>query len=389
MKRSTGRMASALLLTALLTTTGCGGFFVYPGSTGGGGGSTGGNGNYVYVANAITQSLAGFTVGTGKLTAVSGSPYTLGFTPVSLAVNPANTLLYVSGHNNAGTGLIYAYSISSSGTLSALNNGFAMVTGYEEVAMDISPDGQWLMGLDGVVTTTSGTLDEFKITPSNGSLAGPTPAPFTVSNTGAVLPRAVKFSPSGALVFVALGTAGDLVYTFNTASNSGALVPSQSLSFITATSDNSLSVSPSGTYLYIARSGVGGGLAAYTITGGGGILASVSGSPYPAGVQPYSIAVNQASTDVYVASRSDGKIYGYSVASNGTLTALNAAPYTSGIAVTAISMDKSGSYLAAAANGGSPDLTLYSFDASANLVTATSSATGTDPTGPVAIATTH
>ena len=388
MKRNTGRIASALMLTALLTTTGCGSFFVYPGSTDGGG-STGGNGNYVYVANAITQTLAGFTVGTGTLTAVSGSPYTLGFTPVSLAINPANTLLFVSGYNNAGTGLIYAYSISSTGTLSVLNNGFAMVTGYEEVAMDISPDGQWLMGLDGVVTTTSGTLDEFQINASNGALTGPTPAPFTVSNTGAVLPRAVKFSPSGALVFVALGTAGDLVYTFNTASNSGALVPSQSLSFITATSDNSLSVSPSGTYLYIARSGVGGGLAAYTITGGGGTLVSVSGSPYPAGVQPYSIAVNQASTDVYVASRSDGKIYGYSVASNGTLTALNAAPYTSGIAVTAISMDKSGSYLAAAANGGSPDLTLYSFDASANLVTATSSATGTDPTGPVAIATTH
>jgi 6-phosphogluconolactonase (cycloisomerase 2 family) len=377
------------MLMSLWMTAGCGSFFVYPGSTSGGGGSTGSGGNYVYVANATTQSLAGFAVGTGTLTAVTGSPYTLGFTPTAVAINPANTFLFVSGYNNAGTGLIYGYSIGATGALSALNNGLALVTGYEEVAMDISPDGQWLMGLDGVVTTTSGTLDEFSINASTGTLTGPTPAPFTVSNTGAVVPRAVKFSPGGTLVFVALGTAGDLVYTFNTSAGSGALASSQSLSFTTATSDNGLAVSPSGSYLYVARSGIGGGLVAYTIAGSGGALIPVSGSPYAAGAQPYSVAVNLTSADVYVASRSDGKIYGYSVGSTGALTALNAAPYTSGTFVTAISMDKSGSYLAAAANGGSPDLTLYSFDTSANLVTATSTATGTDPTGPVAIATTH
>ena len=377
------------MLVCLLMTTGCGSFFVYPGSTSSSGGSGNTSGNYVYVANATTQSLAGFAVGTGTLTAVTGSPYNLGFTPVSIVINPANTFLFVSGYNNAGTGLIYGYSIGATGALSALNSGLAMVTGYEEVAMDISPDGQWLMGLDGVVTTTSGTLDEFHINTGTGTLTGPTPAPFSVSNTGVVVPHAVKFSPSGALVFVALGTAGDLVYTFNTATGSGALTPSQSLGFLTATSDNGLSVSPSGSYLYVARSGIGGGLAAYTINGGGGTLAAVSGSPYAAGSQPYSVAVNLTSTDLYVASRSDGKIYGYSVGSTGALTALNAAPYTSGTAVTAISMDQTGNYVAAAANGGSPDLTLYSFDSSANLVTATSTATGTDPTNPVAIAATH
>jgi 6-phosphogluconolactonase len=388
MKRCAGRVASALMLMSLWMTAGCGNFFVYPGSSSGGGSGSSG-GNYVYVANSTTQSLAGFAVGTGTLTAVTGSPYNLGFTPTSVAINPANTFLFVSGYNNAGLGLIYGYSIGSTGSLSALNNGFALVTGYEEVAMDVSPDGQWLMGLDAVVTTTNGTLDEFSINTGTGTLTGPTPVPFTVSNTGAVVPHGVKFSPGGTLLFIALGTAGDLVYTFNTSTGSGALTPSQSLSLTTATSDNGLTVSPNGAYLYIARSGIGGGLAAYTITGGGGTLASVSGSPYAAGAQPYSVAVNLTSTDVYVASRSDGKLYGYSVGSTGTLTALNGAPYTSGTAVTAISVDKTGKYLAAAANGGSPDLTLYSFDASANLVTATSTTTGTDPTGPVAIATTH
>jgi hypothetical protein len=60
--------------------------------------------------------------------------------------------------------------------------------------------------------------------------------------------------------------------------------------------------------------------------------------------------------------------------------------------VTALAVDNSGDYLLAAANGGSDDLTLYSYDSTTtgNLVYATSTSTGNiDPTGPVAIATTH
>ena len=103
------------------------------------------------------------------------------------------------------------------------------------------------------------------------------------------------------------------------------------------------------------------------------------------------MAVNKAGTDVYVANRGDGTISGFSVATSGTLTALSGSPYTSGTGVTALATDSSGDYLLAAANGGSPDLTMYSFDTTTvgklNLVTTT--ATGTDPTGPVAVAATH
>jgi 6-phosphogluconolactonase len=386
MMRWMRRVAATATLAILPLTTGCAGFFVYPGSTSGGSGATG---NYVYVVNGTTGTLAGFAVGTGTLTALSGSPYTLGFTPTAVAVNPANTIVFVSGYNNAGTGVIYAFSIGSAGALSALNNGSAVGSATNVAAMDISPDGQWLVALDSIATANIVTLDEFKINSSTGVLTGPTYTSYTVPGTPVVKPHALKFSPNGQLAFVALGTAGDLVYTFNTSSSSGALNPTQSVTFTSLSSDNGLAVSPNGSYLYIARSGVDGELAAYSI-GTNGSLTSVSALPFAAGTQPYSVAVNQAGTNVYVANRAGGTIYGYSVASStGALTALSSSPYTSGTSVTALAKDKSGKYLLAANNGGSPDLEMYSFDSSANLVSTVSISTGTDPTGPVALAATH
>src|SRR5665213_3451551 len=96
---SVARTGCLLAIATLLVASGCGGFFVYPGSNGnGGGGNT--TGDYVYVANSSTStpnpSLAGFAVGTGTLTAVANSPYTLPASPVALVINPANSLLYVA-----------------------------------------------------------------------------------------------------------------------------------------------------------------------------------------------------------------------------------------------------------------------------------------------------
>ncbi len=127
-----GRVATVLSVLALCWTTGCSGFWVAVNSTNtnGGGSSTK---DYVYVANGTAQTLAGFAVGTGTLTSVTGSPYTLGFTPTAVAINPANSILFVSGHTNVGIGVIYAFSIGTGGALSALNNGYAVSSVSEEI----------------------------------------------------------------------------------------------------------------------------------------------------------------------------------------------------------------------------------------------------------------
>ena len=190
-------------------------------------------------------------------------------------------------------------------------------------------------------------------------------------------------------MFVAVGTAGDLVYTFNT-SNGTLTNPLQLLLGSATTSDNALAVNAAGTYLYIARSGSNGGLAVYTI-GAGGALNEVS-SPLAAGNQPFSVVVNKAGTDVYVADQVGVAVYEYSIASTtGAVAALNPVSVATVSAPRALAVDNSGNYLLTASNAGSPDLAMYSFDSTnaGKLDFSTSTATGTDPTGPVAIAATH
>ncbi len=365
MRRWAGQAAAGIGVLALCFTTGCNGFFVYPGSTGSGGtgsvlpalsgspyaagssvdalavdrtgnyllaaafgGSsdlmmytfdsttagkldlsastkTGANdptgpiavaaGNYVYVANATASTLSGFSLSPGALTPVANSPYTLPFTPTAVAVNPANTYLYV-GTSTA----IYGYSIGAGGALTPLN---AVIVPVQ--SMDISPDGQWLFVLDG----NGQSIDEFQITLTTGILnLGPT----TIYSGSVMTPRAIKIAPNGAYVFVALGTGGDLVYTFNTAATSGALTNPLTLPAPTSPlSDNALAVSPDSSTLYIARSNStsAGTVAAYSIGSGGSLTFKAQGTT---GVQPYSVVVNVAGTNVYVANRSDGTISGFS-----------------------------------------------------------------------------
>jgi len=147
-------------------------------------------------------------------------------------------------------------------------------------------------------------------------------------------------------------------------------------------------VNSGSSYLYIARSGTGGGLAVYTV-GSGGALNEVTGSPLTAGNQPFSVLVNKAGTDVYVANQVDSTISAYSIASSGAVAALSPATYTTVAASRALVIDNSGDYLLAIANGGNPDLSLYSYSSTAEPVFSTSTSTGTDPTNPVAIAATH
>jgi 6-phosphogluconolactonase (cycloisomerase 2 family) len=154
-------------------------------------------------------------------------------------------------------------------------------------------------------------------------------------------------------------------------------------------------VNPAGTYLFIARSGTGGGVAVYSV-GSGGLLTAVTGSPFAAGTGPSSIAIDKTGTYVYTGNRGDGTISGYTIAAGTTtlgltLTELSGSPYQSGVLVSSIGIDSTGKYLLAASQGGSPDLTMYSFDTATpgKLDTATSVATGTDPTGANEAALTH
>jgi 6-phosphogluconolactonase (cycloisomerase 2 family) len=383
-----GRLLGMVVWLCLPLAVGCAGFF--PKTTSTSSSTTTNTGDYAYVASAYVNgsktvyTLSGYTVGTAALTELSGFPITLSVLPSSVVINPANTFLYV-----AGEGEIYGYSISSAGALTAISaNNSSILAEANVVSMDISPDGNWLLALD----SDGVTIDEFQIA-SDGLLTAATGTSYTVTSGGTIVPTSLRFAPttSNSFLAISLGTGGDLLYTFNT--STGVLTEDVQVNVpTTASSDQALTFNAAGTILYIARSGTDGGVVVYTI-GSGGALTLVTGSPFATGNGPASMVIDKTGDYLYVGNKVDGTISGFSIATTGVLTALSGSPYASGADVSALGRDNSGDYILSANLGGSPDVSMYSFDATAlgKLDSSTTAATGdpNEPAGALAIALMH
>ncbi len=309
-RRSAGRWAAAVVAMVMPILTGCSGFFPPVN----GGGTTGGTGNTVYIANQAANSIGAFAIGTGTLTAVANSPVATTYKPLTMVVNPANTLLYVG----ATTG-IFVYFINSDGSLTTPSTG-TQPAGVYATSLAVSPDGQWLIALDG----TTQQLDLFQINATTGALTSVNKPATYSATSGTWQPTLVRFSPDGTLIFAALGTAGDVVFTFDT--TTGVAASSQTLATgNVATGDYGLAVDPKTAYVYIARSGTNGGVAVYSI-GSGGALTPVTGSPFAAGNGTYATQLDATGTYVYAANRTDGTLSGYTITPGTTTAALTLKP---------------------------------------------------------------
>lgn len=367
--------AHAILGLPLLV--GCG-FFVDPvngGGTGGGGSTTG---NRAYVVNATTSTVSGFAIAAGTLTALPGGPFSLGYTPQADVVSRNNNFLYV-----AGTGTLNTYGIASDGSLSQLSCQGCTVIG-SVASLDVSPDGQWLFGLDQVTSQ----IDLWQLDSTTGALTAAQGAGYTITDA-TVIRRRVRVSSAGDYVIASLGTAGDVLVPFNTASGAFGATYVRIATGSAQVSDNDAVLNTARTLLFVARSGPGGGVAVYNVSGLS--VNPVSGSPFAAGDTPSAVALDGTSTYVYTGNRNGATVSGYSIGAGGVLTALAGSPFASGSGVGALALDSTGTLLLATAAGGTPDLTLYTFDAltAGRLNASATAAAGTDPAGSAGLALTH
>jgi 6-phosphogluconolactonase (cycloisomerase 2 family) len=395
-----GRIFSAATVVAgLVCMTGCAGFFP-PLTSGSGSGSGSTTGDYVYVANSFTStssgtssaySITGFSIGANALTAISGATETLQFAPQTLAVTPSNSYLYV-----AGSGVIYGYSINSTtGALTQVltaSSGKALANA-DMISMVVSPDGNWLLGLDS--SPSAVVIDEFAINSTTGLLSLEAGAAQALTGGASIVPSNLAISPKGDYLAASVGTGGLVEFSFDT--STGAVTAVGELTASTASSADQAAVFDStSSTLYVAVSGTNSGVYPYTIGSGGG-LTQVSGAPFSLGTSstagPASILIDKTGKYLYVGNRTAGSISGYTIGTGGVLTKLAGSPFTAGTTVTALGYDNSGDYLLSTTSGSSPDLEMFSFDATTvgNLDTSTTALTGngTEPAGAVAMALTH
>lgn len=378
----TGKWAG-LFLAAVTLLAGCGKFFQAPPTTTTGTGSTGG---VFYVLNQKTSQIAAFSIVSGTVTEVTGSPYTLGSVPFAVAVAPSGAYLYVS--TAAG---IYLYDIGTGGALTIGNSG-GVVSSDPAYTMQVDPSNSWLVeAVSGV-----GTLNAIPIVSTTG-LFDSTSSEQTVALPSSTVQQ-LTVSPANSttpFVFVAMGSGGTAVVPF-TAANTD---PFGNVSTIAVKASNgganTIGIDPTNRLLYVGETVAvtgtqTGGLRVFTV---GTTITELTGSPYatggtgPAAILPtadYVYVANKA-----VSGSTSGNITGFAITSTGSVFSLAAVnTVTAGIGTIGLAEESTSTYLLAVNSGGTPDLNAFTFDTTTpgKLDASTTAATGSDPTQAVAIA---
>ena len=348
--------------------------------------ATGGTGSGLfYVLNQNAKQIVGYSITSGTLTKISGSPYTLSAAPYSIAIAPNGNFLYVG--TAAG---IFLYTKQSSGQLILANNSNSI---SQDIAttMQVDPSGQWLL-------EAGPNLKELLAIPINKSTGVPTSGTEQFTLLPAATVQQLTVSPDNAHVFVALGASGtqDVTFAAGQTSPFGSTFNIPTINSAGA----ALSVAvdpaiPNSRLLYIGET------AALSGSNSGGLrvfdyntLVELTGSPFAtSGLSPVEILPLPYGTNarnyVYVANRtvsgsSTGLIQGFVVASSGSTYSLTAMSNTASAGITPVGMvqESKGNYLLVVNSGGSPDLQAFTFDSSTagKLNSAITGATGTAPT---------
>jgi 6-phosphogluconolactonase (cycloisomerase 2 family) len=258
-------------------------------------------GDKVYVTNLNAGAVAAFTYDslTGTLNTVAGSPFPAGDTPVQAVVAGfLNQFLYVSNLNDSAGG-ISAFTIDfNTGALTPIS-GSPYATGAAgsfpgPSALAISGNRQILyVGLVGT-TNANNKIAAFAIDQNTGALTAIPGSPFVTGNAPQYM----------ALVPVTLGNM-EFLYTSNVQDKtisafiidgtSGTLTTISGSPYHGATSLGGLAVTPTatstGNYFLYAADPQAKTVIAFTVDGTTGALSPVSGSPFPAGKAPTLLTV--------------------------------------------------------------------------------------------------
>jgi 6-phosphogluconolactonase (cycloisomerase 2 family) len=295
----------------------------------------------VYVANQGNNSVVHFTVAdTGVLT--QKDLITLPNTPVSIAVNSANTYLYVVSGTSSATLTEYALSsgtigsvtssqpltltayptdtIISTGVTVLANNDAVYVTAYDKSAYN--PGG----------TTSSNANPGWVFGYSVGSSGALTAASGSPYQAG-VKPSALATDPTSRFIFVTDYASNELIgYTVLSTNVLSFMINGP---FKTGDEPTAITIDPRGIYMYITNS-LDNTVSSYSISLPTGTPSTIVSSTSTAGnttdTEPVSVAVEPSlGRYVYTANRLGNSISGFKLnPDTGALSSTQATPYPTG-----------------------------------------------------------
>jgi 6-phosphogluconolactonase len=295
----------------------------------------------IYVANQGNNTVVHFTVAdTGDLT--EKDSITLPNTPVSIAVNSANTYLYVVSGTSSATLTEYAL---SSGTIgSATSSQPLTLTAYPTDT--IIPTGVVVLANNDAVYATA--YDKSAYNPggttssnanagwvfgysvgSNGALTAISGSPYQAG----VKPSALATDPTNRFVFVTDYASNELI--------GYSVLSTNVLSFMingpfkTGNEPTAITIDPRGIYMYVTNS-LDNTLSSYSISLPTGTPSTIVGSGSTAGnttdTEPVSVTVEPSlGRYVYTANRLGNSISGFKLnPDTGALSSNLATPYPTG-----------------------------------------------------------
>jgi 6-phosphogluconolactonase (cycloisomerase 2 family) len=310
-----------------------------------------------------SSSIAGYTLNSGSLTAVSGGSFNNLSAATAIAIAPSGAFLYVA---SVGGGITY-YTIDSS--TGALTQGAEVIADSAAQAIQIDPSGKWLID-----ASLAGTLTAYPIASTGAQ--DTTRTLQQVSLAGATVQQ-MTISPNGALISVALGSTGTQSFPLDASSNVpiGSAYSPTTRPYGTAGAAIAVAIDPQSRLMYVGETAAfpnspsnSGALRVFGI--GANSLTELAYSananlPYaPLGTGPHAILPDPTSSYVYAASWQSGAagaITGYSVTTTA-LTQIGSSTAATGTQPIALAEDSTGSFTLAISGAGSPSFDAYTFD---------------------------
>lgn len=293
----------------------------------------------VYVSDFLNDAVDGFSINSssGALTAVTGSPFSVGSTPPGAGGLTAiqDGFLYATDLN-AGTVAGFQYD-SSNGTLTPVP-GSPFPAGNTPVQAAQVGD-QFLYVSD--LNDSAGGISAFTINTQNGALTPISGSPFPTGAPGSFPgPSAMVVSSNSNFLYVALaGTANanNQIAAFSINSTTGSLTALPQSPFTTGNDPLQMAYVPitasAQGFLYTANV-QDGTISAFTADDNTGVLTQVQGSPYPAGSSVGGLAAILTSTENTFLYQSDPQamtVRAYTInGTTGELTPVSGSPFSAG-----------------------------------------------------------
>jgi 6-phosphogluconolactonase len=293
----------------------------------------------------LNDTVDGFSINssTGALAEMTGSPFSLGGTRPGAGglstIVSGGTYMYATDLN-AGAVAGFAFD-SSSGKLTAVPGSPFPVGNTPVQAAQTGEQGQFLYISN--LNDSAGGISAFTIDVNTGALTPIPGSPFPIGPAGSFPgPSALVASSNWRFLYVALaGTANanNKIAVFSIDQNTGSLTPIAGSPFLTGKDPLYMALVPVTLvgfqeFLYTANI-QDNTISAFTVDDNTGVLTPVDGSPYSGASTLAGLAVSQTATNsgnffLYAADQS-GSIRAYTVDGNtGALTPITGSPFSAG-----------------------------------------------------------